>query len=590
VIVFQFALVAGRKLVLHGGSRESNALEYLMPKLLGFVSALVLVAVFVGGASGFLGYYAHKNAFEPIFSFVERVEVKLRRELPGLRSDTELSVERVETTFVTLRGRVHVMPGRDFQGGGGLTVWGEDLVVMHMSGQVFWLERDDSSGLMRSYLELPDNGRQAYARLAAESYPGRNPLLDRLRYHDIEFVDSGDRRGLLLSYTYVDAGNHCYRSRMAWLPIAREIASIQDLVASKEDWTVVYETSPCLRFSESGELMLAYMAGGGLAFQPPNLVYLGVGDYHLDGIYRPDAGIQSPDSDYGKVIQIHMDTGDARHFSKGHRNIQALTLDQAGRLWGTEHGMRAGDELNLILDGENYGWPIEDMGTLYSGIPNASPSGPGRHETYRAPVFAWLPAAALSSITTINGFDDAWDGDLLVGSLAGQSLFRARIEGERLVVLEPIPIGHRIRDVTQWNSDRLALWLDFNEVVVFEIEPRVDPLDGLAARLVSTGMESSLADQVVDVLYDCNQCHSYQPNVHAIGPSLVGVVGGRAAGTTFGGYSGALQDFGGVWTQERLAEYLADPEGVVPGTLMTGLGLLERELAVAVVVALDLLD
>jgi glucose/arabinose dehydrogenase len=49
----------------------------------------------------------------------------------------------------------------------------------------------------------------------------------------------------------------------------------------------------------------------------------------------------------------------------------------------------------------------------------------------------------------IDGFNEAWDGDLLVGSLKAQSLFRLRMVDDRVVFAEPIWIGHRIRDIVQ---------------------------------------------------------------------------------------------------------------------------------------------
>jgi cytochrome c2 len=535
------------------------------------------------------GYYAHKLRVDPVYSLTERVESKIRRTLP-FKTDLEQSVERIETIFLTLRGRVHVMPGRDWQNGGGLTDWGDDLLVMHKSGKVFWLARDEEDGLVRADIAMPENGRDGYARVAAERFPGRPTQIERLRYNDIEFIDADGRRGLLVSYTYVDAPNACYRTRVSWLPVSKDVATIRDIHTDPEDWTLLYQTSPCLPFNESGVLMLAYMAGGRIAFKAPNLVYLGSGEYHADGIYRADAGIQSDDSDYGKTIEIDLDTGAARHYSKGHRNLQGVALDAQGRLWTTEHGMRGGDELNLIEDGENYGWPIEDMGTLYNGVPNPSPSGPGRHTIYRAPVYAWVPSAAVSSLALVDGFDETWDGDLLIGSLKGKTLFRARIHGDRLVSLEPIPIGERIRDVQQWGPDRIALWMDFNEVVILEIEPRFDPLSGLANRLEADGMDAVLAETARQTLSGCNECHSYERDIHGAGPSLAGVVGRPVAGTGFSGYSAALSALPGTWTPDRLAHYLTDPEAVAPGTAMIGLGIGDRAVADAVVKALSAID
>lgn len=551
------------------------------------ISTLV-IAVSGGllGALGVAGYYVHKLRIEPVFSLAERAEVKIRRDF-GFKTDTETAVERVETTFLTLNGRVHVMPDRDFQNGGALSIWGDDLLVMHKTGKVFWLDRDEQEGLVLSDLKLPDNGFDGYVKLAAEKYPGRPTRADALRYNDIEFIDAPGHRGLLLSYTFVDVANECYRSRMSWLPLGADVPSIRDAKSTPDDWELVYETNPCLAFNAHNELMLAYMAGGRMAFKAPNLVYWGVGEYHLDGIYRPDAGIQSDDSDYGKTLEVNLDTRTARHYSKGHRNLQGTVLDAEGRLWTTEHGMRGGDELNLIQDGENYGWPIEDMGTLYSGEAHESPSGPGRHNTFRAPVYAWVPSAAVSSLALVDGFHDAWDGDILIGSLRTRTLFRARIHDDRLVSLEAIPIGQRIRDVMQWGPDRIALWLDTNEVVVFEIEPRVNPLDGMAEQLVAGGMATAQADTVVATLGGCAECHSYKADIHGAGPSLAGVVGRPVASTAFANYSGALRGIGGNWTPERLAAYLTDPAAMAEGTAMTGLGVGDPDLAAALVTALD---
>ncbi len=544
----------------------------------------VLIASLLGAAA-IAGYYAHKLRFEPVYALTERVELKLRRTL-GFKSDTEVAVERIETIFFNMRGRVHVMPERDFKNGGALSVWGDDLLVMHKSGIVFWIDRDQEEGMVLSGLRLPENGAAGYIKLAAEKYPGRSTRADAMRFNDIEYVDAPGQRGLLLSYTFVDTAQECYHSRLAWLPLPETVRSIREATSTPEDWEIVYDTTPCLGFNKTRELMLAYMAGGRLGFKAPNLVYWGVGEYHLDGIYRPDAGIQSDDSDYGKVLEINLDTRTARHYSKGHRNVQGTTLDADGRVWTTEHGMRGGDELNLIRDGANYGWPIVDMGTLYNGVAQDSPSGPGRHTDFTAPVYAWVPSTAVSSLALVNNFHPAWDKDILIGSLKERTLYRARIHDDRLVSMEPIRIGQRIRDVMQWGNDRIALWLDLNEVVILEIEQRNDPLEGLVDDLLADGMSAELAEAAVATLEGCNECHSYEADIHGAGPSLAGVTQRPVAGSAFPTYSDALRSLGGNWSEEKLAAYIAAPEDVAEGTSMTGFGVGDAELATAIAKAL----
>ena len=54
----------------------------------------------------------------------------------------------------------------------------------------------------------------------------------------------------------------------------------------------------------------------------------------------------------------------------GHRSPQGLEFDARNRqLWGTEHGPRGGDEVNLLLPGKNYGWPLYSLGMDYDGTP-----------------------------------------------------------------------------------------------------------------------------------------------------------------------------------------------------------------------------
>ena len=552
-----------------------------------FVVASLAVLGGVILASIVFGYFTHREQIAPLFGLAERAIVKGRREL-GMPTETVGTVARIETTYLTLKGTTYLMPDNDFLVGGALTTWRDEVLVLHQTGRI--LRLDENLGLVDTNLPIPDNNLDAYAALAAAEYPDQFPRVDALRYNDIEFIDSAAFRGLVLSYTYIDTNNACYVSRVSKLEIPADVTSIRDLSIGEGDWETLFDTAPCLPFNETRDLIVGYMAGGRMAFKAPNLLYLGSGEYHKEGFYRPDAGIQSDESDYGKTIEIDIRTGDARHYSKGHRNLQGVTLDAEGRLWTTEHGMRGGDELNLIRDGENCGWPLENLGTLYSGIPAPTAGRDGRHEIYEAPVYAWLPSAAVSSLALVDGFHETWDGDLLIGSLKGRTLFRARIQDERIVFLEPIPIGQRIRDVMQVSDDQIALWLDTNELVIFEIEERVDPLDGLIAGLVEDGMAQEMAETAHAVLTGCNECHSYQENVHGAGPSLYGVADRDIASTAFANYSDALQELSGTWTRDVLTAYLTAPEALAEGTAMTGLGVGDPEVASAVSSAFFWLD
>ncbi len=105
------------------------------------------------------------------------------------------------------------------------------------------------------------------------------------------------------------------------------------------------------------------MAGGRIAYRQPHKIVLGSGDYSWDGIYAPEAYAQKPDNDYGKVLEIDLNSGKSRKLSIGHRNMQGVLVHLNGQVWVTEHGPRGGDELNRVIGGGNFGWPEEVLGT-----------------------------------------------------------------------------------------------------------------------------------------------------------------------------------------------------------------------------------
>ncbi|MGH3357649.1 MAG: PQQ-dependent sugar dehydrogenase [Nocardioidaceae bacterium] len=103
--------------------------------------------------------------------------------------------------------------------------------------------------------------------------------------------------------------------------------------------------------------------GGGLAFGPDGLLYVSTGDA------EESSRAQDTDDLGGKVLRIRPDGGAApgnpygnEVWTYGHRNVEGITFDAAGRLWAAEFGDAAFDELNLIERGDNYGWPeVEGM-------------------------------------------------------------------------------------------------------------------------------------------------------------------------------------------------------------------------------------
>lgn len=134
-------------------------------------------------------------------------------------------------------------------------------------------------------------------------------------------------------------------------------------------------------------------------------------------------------------------------WSYGHRNPQGLTVNpQTGELWATEHGPKGGDELNHILKGANYGWPVVTSGTNYDGTIVSN-------ETQRAgiepPKMDWTPSIGVSELAFYTGTRfTRWSNQLLVSTLARQELRLLRIESGKVTKEEVVIQGMgRIRDV-----------------------------------------------------------------------------------------------------------------------------------------------
>ena len=133
-------------------------------------------------------------------------------------------------------------------------------------------------------------------------------------------------------------------------------------------------------------------------------------------------------------------------WSMGHRNPQGLAIHpQTGALWSQEHGPRGGDEINLITAGANYGWPEVTFGREYYGPKIGATDKAGM----TAPLKHWTPSIAPSGMAFYQGqaFAD-WQGDILIGALAGKHLTRVRFAGLQPVFEQQYLQGQaRIRDV-----------------------------------------------------------------------------------------------------------------------------------------------
>lgn len=223
--------------------------------------------------------------------------------------------------------------------------------------------------------------------------------------------------------------------------------------------------------------------GSRLAFGPDGMLYVTLGE-RSDKSMRQY--VQRLDSHLGKIVRISPDGSAAPDnpfaaqtnalpeiFTLGHRNVQAAAFDAQGRLWVVEHGARGGDELNLIVKGRNYGWPIVTYGVEYSGQPIAD--AVTARAGFEQPVYYWDPVIAPSGAQFYTGDAfPAWRGSLFVGSLREKRLVRLTLDNDRVTGEEHLLAerGQRVRDVRQGPDGALYVVTDQQNGELWKITPR----------------------------------------------------------------------------------------------------------------------
>lgn len=212
-----------------------------------------------------------------------------------------------------------------------------------------------------------------------------------------------------------------------------EVGRIDDAVPSSEGGTLGVAIAPdektvFVYYSLGDENQLVALPWNGSRLGTPKVLLGGVPlaqthnggqlliteDEHLfvsTGDARTPEDSQDTDSLAGKILRLDLDGKPASDnpfdnevWSYGHRNVQGLALDDHGRLWASEFGDQSTDELNLIIAGENYGWPIVE--------------GSGGPDDYTEPKATWTTDEASPSGLAW------WQGSLWMAALRGERLWQ----------------------------------------------------------------------------------------------------------------------------------------------------------------------
>jgi len=179
---------------------------------------------------------------------------------------------------------------------------------------------------------------------------------------------------------------------------------------------------------------------------------------------------QETDNSFGKIMKVAWN-GDSELISMGHRNPQGLFFAKNGSiLFSTEHAIRGGDKLNIIANGANYGWPCEVYGTPYGydfSRPTAEEkytikNGKCSEKAFTPPIFYWPDLTGISQGLEYSGNEfAAFQNNLLVGSLAGTSIYRIRLgDANNVMFIERINVHERVRDLTLTSEGKILVLTD----------------------------------------------------------------------------------------------------------------------------------
>ncbi|WP_228265938.1 PQQ-dependent sugar dehydrogenase [Microlunatus elymi] len=155
--------------------------------------------------------------------------------------------------------------------------------------------------------------------------------------------------------------------------------------------------------------------GGRIAFGPDGMLYASTGEAGDPPL------AQDKNSLGGKILRMTPEGKPAKGnpiagsvmWSYGHRNVQGLAWDPAGRLWASEFGDRTADELNLIKPDHNYGWPATQ--------------GKTSNPKYTSPVAQWG-----TEVDSPSGIAYA-AGSIWMAALKGERLWRIPLNGTKVV-------------------------------------------------------------------------------------------------------------------------------------------------------------
>jgi aldose sugar dehydrogenase len=270
----------------------------------------------------------------------------------------------------------------------------------------------------------------------------------RFAINDIAILsENATSAKLLISYPRLGSNRSCVEIAVDELAYDRKSQRIKFVA----NWFVA---KPCVPISA------VQHTAGRFAVIDKNSVYVTLGDLGFSEIDN-----RSKRGDLGSIYKLTAKS--AVRISQGHRNPQGIVLFDKKILMAAEHGPRGGDEINVIKEGGDYGWPFVSYGEPYGSGDYVRPGSAGTHVGYIEPIKYWVPSIAPTELVQLpaQGWGD-WGRALVLGTLREEVLLVMKVN-EKFEVTDSVRVemGERIRDLEISSNGSLIATTDSGQLI-----------------------------------------------------------------------------------------------------------------------------
>ncbi|WP_435090536.1 PQQ-dependent sugar dehydrogenase [Candidatus Pelagibacter bacterium nBUS_30] len=416
-----------------------------------------------------------------IFPFNYKTKNFLKSNFSFLVKKTSLA-QSIDSLYYKINLEIFDLPSKSRYGGIDF-LDKNNLIYVDGDGQIFLYKIDQKEFIQKknSLSKKIINNRKNFINY----YPDQaNNISLLFNIKDIHVNEFNKKKFIFFSSNFFDEKLKCHKINL----YKSQISSNLEI----EDTKLIYSTKDCLKKDLTPLIGFAGGSSGGRIFKlDEENVLLTIGDFSADGVNGPILS-QNTNSHFGKILKINIFNSDNEIFSLGHRNPQGLFIDEYQNIFSVEHGPKGGDELNIIKENANYGWPFATYGVNYTKHPKYNniyektyfwplDINNTNNDFYEKPIFVWGPKYAVSNLLVYSGKKfKKWGKKIIISTLYSKqiTLLGYSYDEGKVYSIENIKINKRIRDIIEGPSGNIYMMteettkgnnLDFPKLIILKL-------------------------------------------------------------------------------------------------------------------------